>query len=187
MTDAREQLLALIKVRAFQKGEFTLASGEKSDYYIDGKMVEVCPEGAALIGEILYQELCELPQVTAIGGLEVGAVPMVAAAMVICHQRGRNVEGFWVRDKVKDHGTKKPIEGTKLKPGGRVLIVDDVITTGDSAFKAIKAVQASGCVVERVFALVDRNRGADVKFAELGCDYKPLFTKDDLFAYEHAR
>lgn len=178
--NTRDRLFTLIRKRALQQGDFTLASGEKSNYYIDGRMIGVHPEGAALIGEAIYERIKSL-DVQAIGGLAVGAVPMVASTMVICHQRGLNIEGFWVRDAVKDHGTKKLIEG-HLVPGCRVVIVDDVMTSGGSAQKAVEAVQAHGCTVAKVLALVDRNRGARELFAEQGLPYEPLFSIDELLA-----
>lgn len=180
MSGGREdRLLCLIRERAFRQGEFTLASGEKSDYYIDGKMIEVHPEGAALIGEAIYERIKDL-HVDAIGGLAVGAIPLVASTAVICFQKGLDLEGFWVRDQVKSHGTQKLIEG-KLPPNARVVIVDDVMTSGESAQKAIEAVKAAGGQVVRIIAIVDRQRGAKERFERQGYVYDPLFTKDELF------
>ena len=176
----KDRLLALIRERAFRQGDFTLASGEKSDYYIDGRMIGVHPEGAALIGQAIYERIKDLG-IDAIGGLAVGAVPLVASTMVICHQQGLAVEGFWVRDAVKDHGTKKLIEGN-LAPGSRVVILDDVMTSGGSAQKAIDAVLGQGGTVIRVIALVDRGRGAKELFEKQGLVYEPLFTINDLLA-----
>jgi orotate phosphoribosyltransferase len=183
MADAiRDKLLALLRERAFRQGEFTLASGEKSDYYIDGKMIELHPAGAALIGEAFYQKIKDL-RIDAIGGLAVGAIPLVASTVVICHQRGLDIEGFWVRNEAKDHGTKKLIEG-RLPPRARVVIVDDVITSGESTQKAIDAVEAAGGTIAQIMCLVDRQRGARERFERAGYRYEPLFTKDELFARE---
>lgn len=180
--NTRQRLLALIRKRALRQGDFTLASGEKSTYYIDGRMIGVHPEGAALIGQAIYDRIKDL-NVQAIGGLAVGAVPLVASTMVICHQHGLDIEGFWVRDAVKDHGTKKLVEGN-LMPGARVVILDDVMTSGGSAQKAIDAVQAVGCKVERVIALVDRNRGARELFEKQNLAYEPLFNIEELLKSE---
>lgn len=114
MSEAETQLLQLLKDRSFQWGTFLLASGDVSSYYIDGKMTEVFSEGAYLIGEVLYERTSGL-QVDAIGGLEVGAVPLTTAALISYHLHGRRMEGFWVRDKVKNHGTQKLVEG-RLEP-----------------------------------------------------------------------
>jgi orotate phosphoribosyltransferase len=185
ITALRDRLLALLRERAFRRGEFVLASGEKSDYYIDGKMIEVCPEGACLIGEALYDKIKDL-DVQAVGGLAVGAVPLVASTMVICHQRGLAVEGFWVRDEVKDHGTRKKIEG-RLPEQARVAIVEDVVTSGASSLKAIAAVEEAGCTVVAVLAIVDRQRGAAETFAKRGYRFEPVFSKDDLFMADKPR
>jgi orotate phosphoribosyltransferase len=183
--ETRQRLLELVRERAFRQGEFTLSSGEKSQYYVDGKMIEVCPEGAFLIGQALYEQIKDL-DVTAIGGLAVGAVPLVASAMVICYQNGLEIEGFWVREEVKAHGTKKLIEG-KLPANARVVIVDDVVTSGASAKKAVDAVKERGATIVKIIAIVDRQRGAKELFEREGYEYEPLFSKDDLFANEYAR
>ena len=166
MTAAETQLLQLLKDRSFKRGSFRLASGDTSDYYIDGKMTQVYSEAAALIGEILYERTKDL-NIDALGGLEVGAVPLTTAAVISYHLHGRKIEGFWVRDKAKSHGTKKLVEGN-LKNGSRVVILDDVITRGSSSVKAIKEVQELGCEVVMVLALVDRLQGAAQLFREEG-------------------
>jgi orotate phosphoribosyltransferase len=179
MTEAEAKLLRLLTERSFKRGgPFPLASGGTSDYYIDGKMSEVFSEGAYLIGEVLYERTCELP-LDALGGLEVGAVPLTAAAVFSYHLRGRKLEGFWVRDKTKTHGTRKLVEGG-LHPGARVVIVDDVITQGGSSLKAIQAVRELGCEVLRVLALVDRLEGAAARFQAAGItDFQAVFTIRD--------
>jgi orotate phosphoribosyltransferase len=179
MTDAERRLLELLKERSFRRaapGErFTLASGETSEYFIDGKMTAVCSEGADLIGEVLYERTKDLG-VDAVGGLQVGAIPLVTAAAVAYRRHGRSIEGFWVRDAAKDHGTRKQVEGG-LKPGTRVAIVDDVFTKGGSALKAAQAARAFGCEVVLVLALVDRLRGARALFREHGVEnYDRVFT-----------
>src|SRR5262245_35653761 len=110
MSENEQRLLELLKTRSFQRGHFRLASGGTSDYYIDGKMTTVYSEAAWLIGEVMYQRTQHL-DIDAIGGLEVGAVPLTMAAVISYHHHGRPMEGFWVRDVVKTHGTQKLIEG----------------------------------------------------------------------------
>jgi orotate phosphoribosyltransferase len=182
MSEAEQQLLRLIKERAFKlgkPGEFRLASGGASHYYIDGKMIEVFSGSAPLIGEVLYNRTRDLA-FDAIGGLEVGAVPLTTAAVISYHRHGREMEGFWVRDKVKGHGTEKRIEGN-LKKGSRVVIVDDVVTKGSSAIKAVREVRDIGCEVVLVLSLVDRLCGAEQLFREHGIvNYRPVFTIRDL-------
>ena len=175
MSVAETQLLQLLKDRSFKRGTFRLVSGDMSDYYIDGKMTVVYSEAAALIGEILFERTKDL-DIVAIGGLEVGAVPLTTAAVISYHLHGRKMEGFWVRDEAKGHGTKKIVEGN-LNPGSRVVIVDDVFTKGTSALKAVKAVQMMGCEVVLVLAIVDRLQGAEALFrAEKVVNYQSVFT-----------
>ena len=179
MTDTEQRLLDILKQRSFKRaapGEsFTLTSGEKSEYFIDGKMTAVSSAGAELIGEVLYEWTKDLG-IDAIGGLQVGAVPLVTSAVISYARHGRPIEGFWVREEVKSHGTKKQIEGG-LKPGMRVVIVDDVFTRGGSALKATQAAREFGCEVVLVLALVDRLRGARALFREHGIEnYERVFT-----------
>jgi orotate phosphoribosyltransferase len=179
MTGAEQRLLELLKERSFRRapaGElFTLASGAKSEYFIDGKMTAVSSEGAELIGEVLYQWTKD-HNIDAIGGLQVGAIPLITAAAISYQHHGQPIEGFWVREGVKDHGTKKLIEGG-LKPGMRVAIVDDVFTKGGSALKASQAARDFGCEVVLVLALVDRLQGARALFREHGItNYQRVFT-----------
>ena len=178
MSENEQRLLELLKTRSFQRGQFRLASGEISDYFIDGKMTEVYSEGAYLIGEVLYEWTKDVG-IDAIGGLQVGAVPLGTAAVISYHHRGQTMEGFWVREEVKSHGTQKRVEGG-LRKGARVAIVDDVITKGGSALKAIEAVREFGCEIVLVLALVDRLRGAEELFRQNGIDnYRAVFTIRD--------
>jgi orotate phosphoribosyltransferase len=178
MSENERRLLELLKARSFKRGHFRLASGGTSDYFIDGKMTEVYSEGAHLIGEVLYEWTKDL-EIDAIGGLQVGAIPLTTAAVMTYHRHGRTMEGFWVRDEVKSHGTQKRIEGG-LKPGARVAIVDDVFTKGGSALKAIEAVRELGCEVVVVLAVVDRLQGAEERFREKGVEtYRAVFTIRD--------
>jgi orotate phosphoribosyltransferase len=178
MSNIEQQLLELLKKRSFQRGAFQLASGGVSDYYIDGRTSAVFSESAWLIGECLYERTKDLA-IDAIGGMEVGAVPLTTAAVISYHLHGKKMEGFWVRDRVKDHGTRKVIEGS-LKPGSRVVIVDDVFTKGSSALKAVKEVREHGCEVVLVLALVDRLQGAEQLFRTEGiAAYRSVFTIRD--------
>ncbi len=178
MSHAATQLLELLKERSFQRGHFRLASGGESNYYIDGKASEVFSESAYLIGEVLYEHTRNL-DIQAIGGLEVGAVPLTTAAVISYHQHGRKIEGFWVRDKVKAHGTQKRLEG-KLQAGWRVAILDDVTTEGKSALKAFQEAKAAGCEVAVVLALVDRLQGAKQLFVNEGfTNFQSVFTIRD--------
>ena len=177
-TEAESALLAILKERSFKRGEFKLASGATSDHYIDGKMSLVFSASAHLIGEVLYERTKDL-RLDGIGGLEVGAVPMTTSAVIAYHHHGLEMEGFWVRDKTKAHGTRKLIEGN-LRPGSRVAIVDDVITAGGSSLKAVHAVREIGCEVVLVLAIVDRLAGARKLFQDNGIhQFRSVFTIRD--------
>ncbi|HEY2911658.1 MAG TPA: orotate phosphoribosyltransferase [Gemmataceae bacterium] len=182
MTDTERQLFELLQERSFKRAPagqpFRLVSGELSDYFIDGKMTAVCSAGAALIGEVLYQWTKD-DAIDAIGGLQVGAVPLATAAVISYQIHGRPIEGFWVREEAKSHGTQKRIEGG-LRAGMRVAVVDDVFTKGGSTLKAVQAVREAGCEVAAVLALVDRLRGARQLFEENGIrNCRSVFTIRD--------
>jgi orotate phosphoribosyltransferase len=178
MTDAERQLFVILQERSFKRGTFKLASGGTSDYYIDGRMTAVYSAGAHLIGEVIHERTRDL-NIDALGGLAVGAVPLTTAAVIAYHLHGQPMEGFWVRDRTKEHGTQKLIEGN-LRPGSRVAILDDVFTKGTSALKAANAVREIGCEVVLVLALVDRLQGARELFRQNGIEnYRPVFTIRD--------
>src|SRR5579883_3331444 len=141
----RPRLLELFKARAVAFGTFRLASGKESSYYINSKKALFHSEAVALLGEALWDRTREL-NIQAIGGLEVGAIPMATAAVVRYHQAGRTLEGFFVRKEAKDHGSRERIEGV-LPPGARVAMVDDVLTTGGSVLQAITEVEKAGATV----------------------------------------
>jgi len=176
MTQAdRERLRHLLEERAILKGEFTLSSGLKSRYYFDGRRVTLWPEGAYLVGQVIY-ELLEGSGVHAVGGPTLGADPIVAAVAMVSHLRGRPLPAFIVRREVKGHGTQQPIEGCLPPPGSPVALVDDVVTTGGNFLRAIEVVEAAGCSVARVIALVDRRQGGGEELRRRGYDFTAVFT-----------
>jgi orotate phosphoribosyltransferase len=175
---ATARLLELVKQRSVLRQTVTLASGKPSSFYIDGKMVLMSSESAALIGELIYRLTKDL-KLDAIGGPEVGAIPMATAAVIRYHQAGVAMEGFFVRKEAKQHGTQKQIEG-KLAAGNRVAIVEDVMTTGGSVAQAIDTVRKAGAIVEVVIALVDRLQGARERIEGLGCRFTSVWTLQDL-------
>jgi len=160
------------EVGAFLTGEFTLTSGRKSNYYIDGKKITLSPEGAYLVGKAIFDELIKTG-VDAIGGVATGAYPMVTAVALVSHLEGKPIPAFIVREVTKEHGTMRQIEG-RLKEGSRVAIVDDVLTTGGSVLKAIEAVAAAKCQVVKVMVLVDRGEGGSDKLKQEGYDFTAL-------------
>jgi orotate phosphoribosyltransferase len=178
--DDRQRLIALLKRDALRLGSFTLASGRTSHYYIDGRRLSLSAEGAALIGNGVLSLLTEYPEVTAVGGLTLGADPIVGATLALAPLHGRAaLRGFLVRKQVKTHGTGNLVEGP-LDPGAIVAIVDDVATTGGSSLQAVDAALALGCKVAVVIAVLDRLEGAGAAFAARGLVFRPLLTLGDL-------
>ena len=153
---AKARLLQLVRERAYKDGiDITLASGKKSNFYIDGKKVTLHPEGLHLLARLMLAELRAFPRVTAVGGLTLGADPIAAAVAALSFETGQNLRAFLVRKEPKGHGTASLIEG-ELQPGENVAIVEDTVTTGASARKAIEAVVEAGAVPVVVLALADR-------------------------------
>ncbi|MFO0937073.1 MAG: orotate phosphoribosyltransferase [Gemmataceae bacterium] len=175
MASARDRMKELFRDRALQFGDFTLASGKKSPYYVNSKKVLFHAEAITLLGELLADATADLA-FDAIGGLEVGAIPMAAAALVALHRRGKSAEGFFVRKQAKQHGSKERLEGL-VKAGDRVVVIDDVLTTGGSVVQAIEAVEAVGATVVRVVCICDRLQGAAEALQKY--DFRPLFTVRD--------
>lgn len=179
-TLAHERLIEILKRDSLRTGEFKLASGRTSHYYVDGRAVTLSAEGAELIAHGTLDQLKAYPQVQAIGGLTMGADPIVGAALALAAAFDRrDLKGFLVRKETKAHGTGKLIEGP-LKPGMTVAIVDDVATTGGSSLQAIAAVEAFGCAVACVIVVLDRLEGAAQAFADRGVRFHPLLTIRDL-------
>ena len=154
--EARERLKQLVKERAYRDGlDIVLTSGKRSTFYINGKKISLHPEGLFLLAVLLLEELEAFPEVTAVGGLTLGADPIAAAITTLSFLRGRPLSAFLVRKEPKGHGTKNRIEG-ELEEGQKVAIIEDTITTGKSARVAIEAVQEVGAVPACVLALADR-------------------------------
>lgn len=178
MATQHTELAEFVRDRAVLHGAVKLASGRKSDYYIDGKQVTHSPKGLQLIATAIRAELHALA-VDSIGGLEIGAIPIVAAVSLDSVDSEHPIPSFIVRKEVKSHGAKKLIEGV-LSDGDRVVVVDDVVTTGNSIIQAIDAVEKRGCTVVLAMTIVDRLSGAAEALAERNVTYRPLLTIEDL-------
>jgi orotate phosphoribosyltransferase len=176
----REKLIALLQRDALKRGTFTLASGRKSHYYVDGRKVTLSAQGAAVVGAGVLEQLTDLPEINAVGGLTMGADPIVGATLALAPSAGfGHLRGFLVRKEAKAHGTGNLVEGP-LEPGSTVAIVDDVATTGGSSLQAVHAVEAMGCKVAIVVVVLDRLEGAAATFATRGLPFRSLLTIRDL-------
>ena len=184
----RDQLLHFLATKALVFGDFTLASGKKSDHYFNCKKVTRSPEGMHLIGNLLYTMIRKnWPEADAIGGLTMGADPICDAVGLISYQQGHPIETLIVRKETKEHGTQRRIEGN-LEDATRLIVVDDVVTTAGSTIKAIDAFQTVDHLrIDAVVALVDRNEGGREALRERGFDLAALFDKDELLEYAKAR
>ena len=174
----QEALIALIRQKALRFGSFTLASGKKATYYLDGKQVTLDPNGARLIGEGILDLLAAEGMPAAIGGMSIGADPITAAVVTMSAVRGTPLAGFMVRKEPKGHGTEQYIEGP-VQPGDRVVSVEDVVTTGGSSLAAIERCEAFGLKVARVVAIVDRMEGGAQAFAARGYSFSSLLSIRD--------
>jgi orotate phosphoribosyltransferase len=161
MIELRARLLELLKSLAYEEREVVLASGKRSNFYLDCKQAILTAEGHFLVGTLIHELLLtEAPAVRAVGGLTMGADPIASAVAAVSWQRGRPIDAFYVRKEAKGHGTQKWLEGDKIvRPGTKVAIVEDVCTTGGSTLKAIERARLHGLAVERVYTLVDRQEG----------------------------
>lgn len=178
---ARARLKEIIARRSFGLGEVTLASGRKSHFYFNLKPTMLDPEGAALLAQLSLEELAG-EKLDAIGGLEMGAVPISGAVAALSWISGKPLPNFFVRKKPKEHGAKLLVEGlTKGESlaDKTVAIVEDVTTTGESALKAANAAQESGAKVSLVLTIVDRQEGATETFGKVGLRFHALFTADE--------
>ncbi len=174
---SRARLLEIIRRRSFGRGEVTLASGRKSDFYFNLKPTMMDPEGATLLAELTYEALKD-DGYDYIGGLEMGAVPLAGAIAQISWIKGHPIAAFFVRKKPKEHGARLAIEGLardETLAGKRIVVVEDVTTTGGSAMKAVETLREAGAEVALVFTMVDREEGAAETFAQAGLPFRALY------------
>ncbi len=177
LTSLRSILLKLFIDLAYQEGDFTLSSGQKSTYYINGKQVTLNAQGALAIGRLI---LAMLPEDTsAVAGLTLGADPIVSAVSVVSAYENRPIPALIIRKQAKGHGTQAYIEGPTLPTGAKVVVLEDVVTTGNSALQAVERLQAAGYTVKDVISLVDRQQGGAELYGNAGLNFQAIFSITD--------
>ena len=180
MEEDLSQLREIIRQKSLRIGDFTLSSGKKSSYYLDCRMTTLDPKGALLIARLILDRIrARKIHADAIGGLTIGADPIATAVAVVSAMEGQPMPAFIVRKEAKGHGAKRTIEGWDGKPGARVIIVDDVCTTGGSMLAAADRAEEAGYTVAAVFCIVDREEGGTELIAKRYPFY-PLFTAKEL-------
>ncbi len=172
----KEELLELLKKDAYKKGEFTLSSGKTSEHYVNCKPVTLTGRGLTLTSLLMLKEL----DAGIVGGLTLGADPLVSGVSLVSALDGRLVNALIVRKEAKGHGTQAWIEGPELSKGTKVTVLEDVVTTGGSAIKAAEKLRDAGYVVERVVAMVDREEGGAEAMKEAGLELRSLFLLKEL-------
>jgi orotate phosphoribosyltransferase len=170
----RAKALKLIKERSYREGDFVLASGKRSKFYLDMKPTMFHPDGANLLAELVLEKLANV-KVDYVGGMAVGAIPLVIAVAVLSAHTPRPLPGFFVRKEVKDHGTKRRVDAVADLNGSNVVILEDVTTTGDSAMRAVEAATDAGANVMLVLSIVDRGEGALEFYRNRGIPFEWLF------------
>ena len=178
--ETRRELRDLLDTRAARTGEITLSTGAKSNFYFDCKPVTLSADGSYLVGTAFLDALDKLPgRPEAVGGLTHGADPIVSAMVVLSHVRKRPIQGFYVRKEAKRHGTKRRIENPP-ESGAKVVIVDDVVTTGGSLLQAVQEAREAGCEVVGAMALVDRGeQDGEANIRRVVDTYIPLYRRSD--------
>lgn len=175
----RDKLKDLIIKTAYFREKITLSSGKQSDYYIDARIVTLNPQGVLWIAEIML-EMIKDDDIDAFGGPTLGADPMIGAVGVLAAQQGRRFNSFIIRKEPKGHGKQNMIEGPKLKEGGRVVIVDDVATTGKAFVHSLNVLQPLGITVAKAICIVDRDEGASEAVAAKGCQLHSIFKASEI-------
>ncbi|MFN6571306.1 orotate phosphoribosyltransferase [Dendronalium sp. ChiSLP03b] len=178
LTTLRHKLLDLFTQLAYQEGDFVLASGLRSSYYVNKTQVTLHPQGALAVGRLLFPLLPTDTQ--AVAGLTLGADPIVTAVSVVSVYENRLIPALIIRKEAKGYGTKAYIEGPILPEGAKVVVLEDVVTTGQSALKAVERLKDAGYTVEQVIALVDRKQGGAELYQSAGLKFEALFSIEEI-------
>ncbi|MDK2846766.1 MAG: orotate phosphoribosyltransferase [Desulfuromonadales bacterium] len=184
MTKDRAELREIVRQLSYEERDVTLASGRKSNFYFDGKQTTLHPRGSMLVGKAVLEELGHFPApIEGVGGLTLGADPIATAAALVSSMGDSPIPAFIIRKEPKGHGTGQWLEGRKnLRPGARVVIVEDVLTTGGSALKAVDRAREEGLEVLGIITLVDRQEGGREIVEKAGLQLRSIFTKSEIVA-----
>ena len=176
----KKRLAQLLLQLSYREGNFVLASGRTSDYYFDCRVTALHAEGSWLIGQ-LFNDLLKDHPIQGVGGMTMGADPLVSATTVISHTLQRPLHGLLVRKQAKDHGTGQFVEGMgNFKPNDRIAMLEDVVTTGGSVLKACEKITMAGLQIDCVCAILDREEGAREALKNAGYTLEALFTRQEL-------
>jgi orotate phosphoribosyltransferase len=177
LADKKQKLRAIIsRASLLRDGEFRLTSGRPSNFFFDLKKTTLDPEGASLLADLLFARI-KGEQVDCIGGMETGAIPIVATVCMRSWPE-KPIKGFFIRKEAKGHGTDQRVDGL-LESGSRVILLEDVTTTGGSAMRAVEQVRRAQCTVIKVITVVDRLEGAEDNFRRSGIRFEALFDRRD--------
>jgi len=186
MYEMKCRLAKLLLEKSYREGEFLLSSGRKTDYYFDCRQTALHPEGAWLIGNLFVDMIRNIPA-AAVGGMTLGADPLVTATSVAALQQGRSLAGLLVRKEAKGHGAKQYIEGlANVVPGERVIMLEDVVSSGASVLKACLRAQEAGLTIAAVCAILDRGEGGREAVSRAGFELQSLFTRSELVTMGNA-
>ncbi|NLW80145.1 MAG: orotate phosphoribosyltransferase [Desulfovibrionales bacterium] len=181
MLELKKRLARLLLEKSYLEGNFTLTSGKKSDYYFDCKHTALHPEGAWLIGKFFLDMIRSKGGIQGVGGMTLGADPLVSAVTVVSYLEGYPLPGFIIRKKSKGHGTNQYLEGLKnFEPGQNVCLLEDVITTGGTLLKAVDRVREQGLNIVAIMAVLDREQGGRENLAQAGFELQSIFTRNEL-------
>ena len=182
MTELKKKLAKLLLRLSYKEGDFTLTSGKKSEYYFDCKQTALHAEGGYLIGRLFF-EMLKKYDVDGVGGMTLGADPLITGVTVVSHLEGRPLPGFIIRKKSKGHGTDQYLEGlANFKEGDKVVLLEDVCTTGGTLITAAQRVRDAGLNIVGVLAVLDREEGGREKLKEAGLELNSIFTRQELLA-----
>ena len=180
-TSNQQKLLNLLVKHAYKEGDFTLSSGQKSNFYLNGKQVTLRADGALLVGQLIFSMLS--PDTEAVAGLTLGADPIVTAVSVVSAYEDQPIPALIIRKEAKGHGTKAYIEGPELPTGAVVTVLEDVVTTGKSAMLAVERLVDAGYQVNKIISLVDRQAGGTEFYQSQGLDFESIFTISEIQNY----